>query len=176
MLTWREEPLSPSEQELLRLTFAAHDKSARRNNCSSAAVANAYKGSGSYAAAVASALLTLGAVHAPIEKIMGFLATPDPAAMVGVLPRIPGWGNDFVKGEPDSDWAEVDRALPSKLQEKLASVTDRLHQKGKRLFPNPGCYTAAVALTLGIPASVAPWIFVQGRLGAWSEIILEASK
>jgi len=180
---WRSEPLSEPEQKLLDALFAAHTKAACRENCSTVAVLNSWTGAGSYTAAIASALLTLGGAHAPVAEIMRFLGQKDPEDRalfrLATGDKVPGWGSDFVKGKPDPDWAEVDAALEKVapgLNESIRAVTTVLHEHGKVIFPNPGAYTAATALALGIPESVAPWLFVQGRLGAWTKILMEASK
>jgi citrate synthase len=125
--------------------------------------------------AIASGLLTLGAVHGPIEAAYDLLADSSPMHRADVILRsggkVPGWGNAFVKGGPDLGWAEVENRLPDWKVKSLEDVTAVLHAHGKRVWLNPAGYTAAVAHLVRMPGRVAPWLFVQGRLAGWSELI-----
>ena len=156
----------------------AHDISARRQNMSTVAMVNAAIGSGSYANGIAAACLSVGGVHAPLAESMALLSLDDPVAKVKQLlaagSRVPGWGNSFIKGKPDPDWLEVDRMLAADwpdLYSKIADVTKFLHKNGKQVFPNPSTYTAAVALLVGMQPKLAAYLFIAGRLRAWTEII-----
>jgi citrate synthase len=165
-------------QSLLRACLAAHRASAERPNISSETLRRAFAGSGSYTSALAAALSTLGGLHAPLAATVSFLAAAEPWKQVkGALEagqRIPGWGSSFAKGGKDPLWLEVDGILAAEFPEltaKIEAVTMALHQAGKRIYPNPSCYTAATALALGMHPALAPWIFVAGRLDAWTGII-----
>jgi len=52
----------------------------------------------------------------------------------------------------------------------LREITDILHTNGKHIFPNPAAYTACVALVLQMPRHLAPMLFIQARIEAWSSV------
>lgn len=175
---WRDELLSDQELELLHAVLRAHDLSAKRNNISSHVLANVAMGSGNYCNALAVAVLSIGGNHAPLGDTIKFLQSLDLWPTLMEPPwgcgLIPGWGNSFVKGEKDPIWLEVDSLLLADwpdLHQRLETVTERL--KPKNIFPNPSAYTAATAIALGIPPAAAPWLFIAGRMDAWSELFLK---
>lgn len=177
---WRAEPLTPPEMRLLQAVAEAHAASARRDNASTHAAICAAAGSGDYGKALAAVLMTLGGAHAPIEATCQLLNRPDPAvrasALLQVGLKVPGWGNSFHRGEPDPLWQPVDEALRADFPEmhrRLLSVTATLHRAGKSVFPNPSAYTAATALSIGLPAPCATYLFIAARLDQWSGIIHE---
>lgn len=168
--------LSPVEEALLGEVLAAHEASAERDNISRTAVQYASFGSGDYGKAIASAILTLGGVHAPLERTGRFLLNENPALLVpGMVQRkekIPGWGNSFVTGSADPLWATVHERIESYYPDfgsKLSDVTEALALAGKPVFPNPSAYTAIAAIVLSVPLEVAPYLFILGRLGAWTQ-------
>jgi citrate synthase len=177
---WREEPFTDAERALLEALFRAHHRSAFRENPSSVTVLNAFAGSGDLSKAIAAAILTLGARHAPLESTVDFLALEDPAGMVPRMleagHKIPGWGGTFQKDSFDPILTEMDHLLLSwpLIYRKLFSVTDRLQLLGKILWPNPSAYTACVALALGLPAPLAPYLFIAARLSAWTQLAASA--
>lgn len=187
---WRETPLTENEQRLWDAVMQAHHDSAMRQNMSHGAAVNAFVGSGSYAAAMASAILTTGGIHAPIAETMEAIDTvmgnimdsSDERFVRGFTEsgkKIPGWGNSFFKGEPDALWADVDRVLAesfSPIRGAITRITHFLHLAGKNIHPNPSAFTAATALALGIPPVIAPFIFFQGRLAAWTQIVNQIHK
>lgn len=179
---WRPgEPLTLEEQELLGALMQAHAISARRNNLSTHAAIGAAIGSGDYYAAVAAPLMTLGGLHGPIPQAMAVLASSIDAAEIvaealGQSKKVPGWGTSFVKAAPDPDWEEVRGRLAQGKRpelERMEQVTAALHRAGKLVFPNPAGFTAAVAMVLGMPARIAPYLFLAGRLEVWSELIMK---
>jgi citrate synthase len=175
---WRTEPLKAEEADLLEALLRAHHQSSFRDNASSAAVANAASGSADVGKAIAAAILTLGGKHAPLEQTVEFLGSlRSPADQVSRLlkfgTKIPGWGGTFQKDEPDPIWQEVDlllRRLAPELSVKLAKVSAELARHGYNLYPNPSAYTAAAALFLGVPAKLAVYLFIAGRVNAWAQI------
>lgn len=181
---WREQPLNEEEAELYQLVLEAHAKSALRSNASAQAVILAAAGSQDYYKALAAGLMTLGGSHGPIEETVNFLRrlrrVEDPKFLVNdYLKRgstIPGWGNSFAKGIPDAVWDRVDSHLQllfADVHDKLRGVTEALHAAGKELYPNPSAYTAAAAIVLGLPAQVSAYLFVAGRLAAWTQVALD---
>jgi len=174
---WRTDPLNPEEMGLLNCLFEAHHYSSFRNNASSVTVANAASGSGELSKAIAAGLMTIGTKHAPLVQTYAFLNEPDPGLRVPeflkVGWKVPGWGGTFQKDKPDPIWEDVKltlKRLYPALSQKLESVTERLHQNGKLIYPNPSAYTASVALALALPAELAPYFFIAARLNAWSKI------
>jgi citrate synthase len=177
---WRVQALSEAEQRLLSAALEAHARSTVRKkglNCSAGAVINSWCGSKDYAKAIASALLTLGEVHGPV--VAAFQVLDGDVSVEDLLHcglRVAGWGNAFVKGEPDGIWSAVDGILKAEFNDiwkVIWDVTETLHNAGVSIYPNPACYTAATALALGIPREVAAWIFVQGRLAEWTRLIVD---
>lgn len=169
-------PLTDFGRELLDATTRAHSNSCERNNVSSQTVINTTIGSGDYLKAIAGAVLTLGGVHGPIEKTFNLLRNdnPTPSVLLCIEKgwRVPGWGNSFEKGHPDPHWAEVERILftNGEWANKFNSITETLHNAGKNIYPNPSAYTAACAIVIGLPANIAAYILISGRLAGWTVI------
>jgi len=170
---WRSEPLSEKEERLLDAVLSAHDRSASRNNVSSVNVLNTTHGTGDYCKSIATGLLSIGGLHGPLEQTINYILNPDLGCLV--KGKVPGWGNSFVKNGPDPIWSEVDSILFQDWPDlfyKLAHITKQLKIAGKNVFPNPSAYTAVTAIALGIPANCAVWVFISGRLDAWSKIFI----
>lgn len=170
---WREKELNHFEEGLLNLCMEAHNKSSYRDNISTNVLVNASKGSLNYTTALAAALCTLGGIHAPILQTVNtlFQSMDDLSVAIETGAILPGWGHDFVKGEIDPHWVGVAQHLENhfpKVHERLEGITMKFHEKGKMIYPNPSAYTAAVGMALGMPAPIIPYLFVQGRLQAWT--------
>jgi citrate synthase len=164
------------QQALLTAVLEAHAASATRNSISTNVCLNVGFGSGDYCKAMAAAILSIGDAHAPLDKVMEYLSKARSLRPTGLQTDsiIPGWGNSFVKGH-DPVWNEVRGLLSSgwpDLWQLIESTTEALHARGKPVFPNPACYTAACAIILNIPKEVAAWIFIEGRLRAWTDAFL----
>lgn len=182
---WREQPLNKEETELYRLVLEAHHQSSFRGNISGQAVVMAAAGSKDYYKAIAAGLLTLGVMHGPIEQTVNFLSrVEDPPKYLvqdylAMEARVPGWGNSFAKGVPDSLWVKVDHHLELYFHvvwAKMLTVTKALHAAGKMIYPNPSAYTAAAAIVFELPASIAAYLLVVGRLGAWTQLAADNLK
>jgi citrate synthase len=174
---WRNVPFTEQEMRLLFALGQAHHQSVFRENASSLAVMNTADAARDLGKAIAAAILTTGARHAPIEATMQFLQQPYPAHLVfhtlAENRKIPGWGGNFQKNQIDPLWAEVDalvREHSPELRAKLDAVTARLAEFGKPVLPNPSAYTACVAIILEMPPKLAPYLFIAGRLSGWAEI------
>lgn len=174
---WRSKPLAAPQAKLLTAILAAHEQCAMRDNISTVTVRNAAIGSGLFTNAVAAALLTTGATHAPLLATYHFLATFNPddlsdfARHVEGGGKVPGWGSDFAKDGPDEQLAAVDALLAEHypdIHARIARVTDELHARSKAVWPNLACYTAASAMALDLPAPLTPWLLIQGRLATWA--------
>lgn len=178
---WREQPLSDEEVRLLSLLFKAHDASVFRPNLSSETVVGVCIGAGEYLKAIPAAMLTLGGLHGPIIQTVSLLEAQDPALIANLIlqkgQKVPGWGSSFAKGQKDPIWLEFEEALRLNAPDlflKIEHVTKQCQHFGKIIHPNPACYTAAAAIVLDIPASVAPWLFLQGRLAGWTRLALKS--
>lgn len=155
--------------ELRDLVFAAHDKAARRANTSTQVICAAFDSNGGQLLpAIVAGLMTLGGRHGPIVQAYEVLQNgpgDDP---------IPGWGNSFVKGKPDPIWEEVDSMLVdhyANMWMLIQNITNSLHERGKVVYPNAACYTAAYAIIARIDANMAPGVFLASRLGAWYSML-----
>jgi citrate synthase len=174
---WRTEPLKAEEADLLEALLRAHHQSSFRDNASSVAVANAASGSADVGKAIAAGIMTLGGKHAPLEQTVEFLSLPRPADRVARMlksgTKIPGWGGTFQKDQPDPIWQGLYffiGRVEGELSVKLDDVSAALARHGYNLYPNPSAYTAAAALALGVPAKLAVYLFIAGRVNAWAQI------
>lgn len=169
------EPLSPEETRLVSALYKAHSDCVFRSNCSTLALQQAAGGSRSLTQSLIAALACLGEMHGPIEEaydLLNWTGEHDIPTIYG-KEKFPGWGNSFVKGHIDDAFLLVDQILEAnfpRMHSRLREITDALHARGKKVFPNPAAYTAATALLLGMPRHLAPMLFVQGRLEAWSAV------
>jgi len=164
---------------LLHELYKAHDAVALRGNLSHQALVLSAVGSGDYFKALSAALLTLGGVHAPLRETYKLIAsdsaTAHVARMLDMGRKVPGWGNSFVKGRPDEAWTACDALLRQEdpgLHAKITSMTAVFHEFGKKLYPNPSCYTAAVAIHYQVEADAVGELLVRGRLAAWTREFL----
>lgn len=178
---WRNDvaDLTKEESDLLEALWAAHYRSCFRNNASSMAVAIAADSSGDLAKAIVAGISTMGGRHAPLEETVQFLASEYSVTRVADMlkrgQKIPGWGGNFQKDQPDPLWENVDQLIEKfqpMMHQKLKAITAQLHQHGKELWPNPSAYTACVAIALGLSAQLAPFLFICGRLTGWTEIAM----
>lgn len=177
---WREdEPvLAPEESKLLDAVYQAHAKSALRENVSTVALKHAAAGSGRLETALIAALASIGGSHAPIAEIYRFLkrlneeVLKDAAHRVANGAAVPGWGNSFFKGRPDPDWYAVRDELDNwpGISGRITAVTQFLHSQGKHVYPNAGCFTAAAAIVVGMPAKMTPYLLIRGRLEVWTSL------
>jgi citrate synthase len=174
---WRNEDFTPEESQLLGQLMWAHQQSCFRDNASTLAVKIAADASGELGKAIAAGIATMGIKHAPVEETTRFLTLENPANEVDSIlkagRKVPGWGGTFQKDKPDLLWAEVYRLIQFNhgiLYYKCEAVTAKLQKQGKLIYPNPSAYTACVAIILGIPPKVAPYLFIYGRITGWAQI------
>ena len=174
---WRDKELTDEEAGLLTMLFTAHHKSAFRENASTVAVITAADASGDLCKAFSAGLMTLGLNHAPIEQTVNFLLLAYPPRYVEDIlksgKRVPGWGGTFQREQPDPIWSDVSLELMTMapdLHAKISDVTVELGRLGKDIYPNPSAYTAAAAIRVGMPAKIAPYLFIAGRAAAWAQI------
>lgn len=172
---WRDTPFTPDEQQLVNELMAAHADAAKRQNISTEVMRAAYIGSGDINKAVAAAICTLGGMHAPIIQAYEHLKCENGRSVyIGDGNKVAGWGSSFIKGRPDETWHFVSKSI-NKLNPGLAWLIDQdtklLHDLGKHIYPNAACYTAATAITIGMPKEISPVLVHYGRVLAWAEIL-----
>lgn len=174
---WKPKPLAAPQAKALTLILQAHDGCAMRDNISTVTLRNTAIGNGTYTNAVAAALLTVGATHAPLLAAYQFIATFNPddmgefAAHVEMGGKVPGWGSDFAKDGPDPVLTPIAECIGEHFTEihtRITRVTDELHARSKMVYPNLAAYTAAAGMAIELPPPLLPWIFIQGRLASWS--------
>lgn len=164
-----------NELALKAILTDAHAKCCERQNVSSATLIHALHGSQFVPQAIAAAILTFGDRHAPVHKIIQLLAAEKFEEIVktnieaGAM--IPGWGSEFVKGEPDPIFTELDRYLEAnatKTHSVIHEITRIIREaKDVDLYPNAGAYTAAVGLELGYSPGDIHFLLLECRLPAW---------
>lgn len=172
------EPLTEPEARLVAALYVAHSACVFRPNCSTTACQQAAGGSRSLPQSIIAALACLGEMHGPIEAAYDYIRPQREGFTLAMLGgdkngKIPGWGNSFVKGRIDDAFLPVDQTLEANFprnHSRIREITGLLHANGKHVFPNPACYTAAVALILGMPKHLAPMLFIQARLEAWCSV------
>jgi hypothetical protein len=170
------EPLTEQEAQLVGALYKAHSECVFRPNCSTTACQQAAGGSRSLPQSIIAALACLGEMHGPIEEAYDVISTWFGGMLlpsVSVVGKIPGWGNSFVKGQIDYSFTPVDQVLEAcfpRAHNRLREITDVLHARGKHVYPNPAAFTAATALLLEMPRHLAPMLFIQARLEAWSSV------
>lgn len=176
---WRDDPLTQQENDLVDALFEGHRAATRRQNLSSEVLKASFMGNGNdFNKSVAAASCTLGGLHAPIEQAYEFLSgDTNVDYYIYREEKIPGWGNSFVKGKPDNIWdrvaVEIDRTRPV-WSWKINYITGRLHDK--LIFPNAACYTAAVAVIIGMPKKISPALVHEARLWTWAELAYDSTR
>lgn len=166
---------------LLNLLYQAHAEVALRDNPSKEAVRLAAIGSGMYFNAIAAALMTYGGVHGPLTQAYDLLALADPFVSIDYRLennfRVPGWGNGYYKDGVEPAFVEVKEELKGvnpRLHDKIDLITEYLHEeKQLKLYPNPACFTAATALTVGIPRDAVGVLVIQARLVPWTNLFMD---
>jgi citrate synthase len=132
--------------------------------------------SGDFGKSIIGALTSLGGKHAPLEQTIAVLIAKDPVRAAEFIldngGKVPGWGSSFFQ-EPDPDWEGVEKILKENYQvlwDRICKVTDLLHSRGRKIYPNPSAFTAATAIVLALPPKLAPWLLVRARLDGWAAL------
>jgi hypothetical protein len=172
---WTKEPLSEKQTELMAAILEAHRKSVFRDNISTVVLKATFDGSWSFQQSIASAILTFGGTHGPVESTMDIIRSPRPDFMAKMQlemgNKVAGWGTSF----QDDIWDDVGTMIVTNwpaMKDAIESVTKLLHDSGKIVHPNPSCWTAAFNIIVEIPRHLALWPVVQGRLPGWAEVLL----
>jgi citrate synthase len=161
-----------------------HQKIAERMNASTVAIITGAQLGKDYFTSVASALLTLGNVHAPLQQTNNLLSMSYPFNyMYDCLKKgykIPGWGSSFSKGEEDPVFGVLKNQLlihQPRMMEVVEEITDRLqHSTGSKLYPNAACYTILCFMDhediveKNSRALLATDFLISSRMPVWSEL------
>ena len=157
-----------------------HKKLARRGNASSQIVASmAFLGKPMYES-FAAGLISMGNIHAPIEKTCRLFNNPKWQEIIDDLAvrgkRVPGFGSAFCKKE-DPIIEEALGHLPSAIIQRVEKITEAVQIAfNPNLHPNAAMATAAYAYANDIPPTEAQFLVLQGRLGVWKEIYIANRK
>lgn len=167
------------QQGLMQMVLDAHDKAARTNPSSSTlACQNAGMSTGSAALGIASAMMTLGSLHAPIEAARVIYETATQKSIIESVMQgniIPGFGNSFFKVGIDPAWEQVSKYIELNLSDmhgRIYDLTQWMHRSGKILYPNAALFSAAAASECGVKRGAEVAIFAIARIPAWAEMAI----
>jgi citrate synthase len=171
-------PLDADRLRLVNVVVAAHQRAARENNnASSAAMLNATFGSGRIENGIASAVLSIGGKHGPLEAARGTYEWATPSnirSQIELNQMIPGFGNSFFKDRIDPAWQPVhDFILLSfpKMAERIGDLTRWVRTPTKRdLCPNAALYTAATCSECHFRRGTESLLFILARLPVWVDL------
>lgn len=160
-------------RELLRLVLEAHAASARENDCvSSAAVRNCNAGNPLTLSGIASAILTVGLIHAPATDARRVFSKTssdiDEMLMIGGHP-VSGFGNSFF-AHGDPEWFPVRKWLMVNFRSEYNRLVDHeavMFTKSPNLHANAAMYTAICCELLQIPHGQEALLFILPRLPVW---------
>lgn len=170
----------PTEEqdELLRLVVIAHQTAATDNqNASTVAFVNAYGASGSIENGIASAVLTIGNLHAPIFDARIVYETwhaNDFAQRISSGLRVPGFGNSFFKDRIDPAWEPVDSFIRERfpdIRSRIRNITQIMSDNNRAILPNAAMYSAAVCSELKFTYGTESAIFIMSRIPAWLSLL-----
>ncbi len=166
--------LSLDEMTLVELLCEAHANAAELTMSASNQMASMMGQAGvDLKSAYIAALASIGGIHAPIEKIRSVLEW-----QTYTEGMVPGWGNSFHKGVPDPNCETLAAMLGGwkDMDSRINSITAMLHERGKMIFPNLGCYTAAVAIIIDFPHGAELSLVALPRMTAWTKLFLKAKQ
>jgi len=171
--------LTLNEMTLLELLCEAHANAAELTMSASNQMASMMGQAGvDLKSAYIAALASIGGIHAPIERIRRVLENQPHPFWAQSEDKIPGWGNSFHKGVPDPNCTALSTMIDRwpELSGPINSITAMLHKKGKMIFPNLGCYTAAVAIIIDFPHGAELSLVALPRMTAWTKLFLKAKQ
>ena len=156
--------------------YSAHWKSATRGNISGEILKAAFANNGlNFIQALTSAIGTLGGTHGCVEAAQNLLEMKNPIQEVRMLlavgSTVPGWGSNYQDKCQEPGWEDVHEKLLDVDQSKgilLKDITEVFHEAGKIIYPNPAAYTAVLSMLMGLDSSLAPSLFIEARLPAWT--------
>lgn len=179
-------------QMLIETLLEAHYKAGKTNNSISREVAAmAFYGSGDPMGSCASALLTTGKAHGPLDECRDILMsfrrskkeTIDMLRQYCLMgKKLPGIGNSFFKDKVDPAFQEAyrdyrslyldaqnDQPLLDAYVFECNKMLSEFKEKPMQLPPNAAGITAAICDLLNRPRYEQNWFFIAGRSKAWLE-------
>jgi citrate synthase len=171
------------QDRLLNVVLSAHLQPTINNdtNVSSTALKQSAAVGKGFPEAMASAILTLGNVHGPVTQARHLLYSAVNEEIITALEAgnyLPGYGNDFHKDGIDPSWEEVNELMEGSFPEhhariwEVAGLIEKV--KDRKIYPNPGAFTAATAEIIGLPPGTEHSIVVMGRMPAWTQQYAQA--
>jgi citrate synthase len=171
--------LNEKQAELLGLVLEAHNRAALDNpNASSGACVNAVAGTGRVENGIASAILTLGPTHGPVQDARYVYEMFEPEHIRMYIDngrKVPGFGNSFFRDGIDPAWKPVDQFIREHFKRialRIDGLTKAMSESGKTLHPNAALYTAAVCSEIGVQKGAEAALFIIARIPAWVHLSL----
>ena len=170
-------------KHLLDLVLEAHRILGMNDNClSTGAFINCYKATGSMPSAIASAVLTLNGLHAPIQQARDVYEYYDEEMINRDIlegRKIAGFGNAFHKDSIDPVWLSVQQYMISEffqeyrrlmdLQDWVNYIRRKYKPDAKDIFINPAMWTAVVCGMYNFDRGSELSLFIMARLPTWIE-------
>ncbi len=149
-----------------------HQEMARRNNASSTLIQAMAQLGKPFNDAVATALMTLDSLHAPIASTCKMWNEYCEHETKPWTPRVPGYGSAWYKDTPDPVVEEfIESNIAPNAEERLINLTQHVHEHtGKVLYPNAALATALQARWSGYSPATAISLVIEGRLPIWRDI------
>lgn len=168
-------------EHLLDLVLEAQYKLGMNDNCLSTGVFKAnYLATSSMPSAIASAILTLNGLHAPIQDARDVFDFYDEYLIMQDLKdgkKIAGFGNAFDKDGIDPTWTSVKGYLIDEFFEEYKRLMDlqsmvnycrkKLKPDCKDIYVNPAMYTAILCSLYNFLRGSELSLFIQARLPCW---------
>lgn len=164
--------------ELRELLRDAHQRAARDNaNLSSQLVIAMAQAGAPFEKTCASALLSLGTLHAPVTEARRLLRRPGAIGeILWEFQRAPGFGNSFYRDEVDPAFKELHDVIMMEHMywaSALSLVSHELERVHCYLYPNAAAYTAVVCEIEGVAEGTELALVIEARLPVWAELWAE---
>ena len=152
--------------------YEMHQEMARRNNASSTLIKAMAQLGKPFNDAVATALMTLDSLHAPIADTCRMWNAYRDQGIKPWTTKVPGFGSAWYKGQPDPVVeAFIESNIAPGAEEMLIELTQHVRDyTGKDLYPNAAMATALQARWSGYTPATAISMVIEGRLPIWREL------
>ena len=169
--------------KLYDLLKEAHEAGARRGCLSTQVLLAAHQGNGGDGwKSCMAAMNSMGGKHAPIHDASVALAKclNDPTGINNIIyhhtrdgGRIPGFGCDFVNGQPDPMLEDVADYIFRNHPKMYYVITEMLVALKNKVYPNLAIYTAAYIIIERWPANLIDNLLFQLRHDVWMTLLIE---
>lgn len=165
---------------ILSMVWQSHVSATNSNvqNASNVAVSVSATSSLSVVSAIASGVLAMGGLHAPITAARNVIfrraSIPIPNGMI-----VPGFGNSFWKDRIDPAWQGVADHIQSEYPDTWAHIQDWsnvLLRNGSAHLPNAAALTAAVAEIVDWPLGAEAVLAIQPRISLWGALFTKETQ